>query len=75
MQLMNPGIYSITMGPNELIEGEMYFRPTEVSLFCYKFSKLYLFSVCMEIDKAIMGPNELIEGEMYFRPIEVSLFC
>lgn len=31
-QLMNPGVYSVTMEPNEVISGELIFQPTEVRL-------------------------------------------
>ncbi len=31
-QLMNPGVYSLTLNPNECVPGELVFKPTEVGL-------------------------------------------
>lgn len=31
-QLLNPGMFTVTMAPEETIEGELIFMPTEVNI-------------------------------------------
>lgn len=33
-QLLNPGMFTVTMAPEETIEGELIFMPTEVTEYC-----------------------------------------
>lgn len=33
-QLLNPGMFTVTMAPEETIEGELIFMPTEVMQLC-----------------------------------------
>lgn len=33
-QLLNPGMFTVTMAPEETIEGELIFMPTEVREYC-----------------------------------------
>ena len=44
-QLMNPGVYSLTLNPNECVPGELVFKPTEVgtTVYIHKITTTSLF--------------------------------